>query len=91
MLNSDKIRATYFLHCLFYRSGEAHAKNLKKHNAFHSIGKSCSFQPYNLPADTKYIRLGNNVVVASNVSLICHDVFHNMLNHSLEHSGGQNL
>ena len=38
------------------------------------------FQPYNLNADAEYIRLGNNVVCASGVTFICHDVIHHMLN-----------
>ena len=76
----DNLRVRYFMHCLFHRSGYEHGKFLKAHNAFHSIGENFFFQPYNLPADAKYIRFGNNVVVASNVTFICHDVIHNMLN-----------
>lgn len=45
------------------------------------MGENCFFQPYNLPADSKFIRLGNNVVVASNVNFVCHDVIHHVLNH----------
>lgn len=44
------------------------------------MGENCFFQPFNLPADSKLIRLGNNVVVASDVSFICHDVIHHVLN-----------
>lgn len=87
-MRSDNLRVRYFLHCLFHRSGYEHGEFLKKHNAFHSIGESFFFQPYNLPADAKYIRFGNNVVVASNVSFICHDVIHNMLNHNSKYAGG---
>lgn len=87
-MNLDRLRVRYFLHCLFHRNGYAHAVFLKKHNAFHSMGENCFYQPYNLPADAKYIRLGNNVVVASNVNFICHDVIHNMLNHTPNSQGG---
>lgn len=80
MMKFDNLRVRYFFHCLFHRNGYEHGEFLKKHNAFHSIGENFFFQPYNLPADAKYIRFGNNVVVASNVSFICHDVIHNMLN-----------
>lgn len=86
-MRSDLLRVRYFLHCLAHRSGYEHARFLKKHNAFHAMGENCFFQPYNLPADANYIRLGNNVVVASNVSFICHDVIHNMLNHTPNSSG----
>lgn len=84
----DGLRARYFLYCLFHRNGFDHAVFLKKHNAFHSMGENCFFQPYNLPADAKYISLGNNVVVASNVDFICHDVIHHMLNNSSIFQGG---
>ena len=88
MTGSDRLRARYFLYCLFHRSGYAHAAFLKKNGAFHSMGENCFFQPYNLPADADYIRFGSNVVVASNVSFVCHDVIHNMLNHRPGSGGG---
>lgn len=87
-MNFDYLRARYFLHCLFHRNGYEHALFLKKHKAFHSMGEKCFFQPFKLPADAKYIRFGNNVVVASNVDFICHDVIHNMFNTSKILGGG---
>lgn len=86
-MKADILRAKYFLYCLFHRSGYQHGEYLKKHNAFHSVGRDCFFQPYNLPADAKYIRIGDNVVVASNVHFICHDVIHFMMNHMPGSSG----
>ncbi len=80
MMPFDYIRVKYFLFSLFHRDGYAHGKFLKDHNAFYEVGENCFFQPYNLPADAKYIRLGDNVVVASNVHFICHDVIHHILN-----------
>lgn len=47
------------------------------------------FQPYNLPADSQFIRFGNNVVVASNVSFECHDVIHHVLNNLPESIEGK--
>ena len=81
MKKFDFIRMKYFLYCLVKRSGFDHAKFIKKYNCFHTMGENCFFQPYNLPADSKFIRLGNNVVVASNVNFVCHDVIHHVLNH----------
>lgn len=52
------------------------------------MGEDCFFQPYNLPADSKYIRFENNVVVASDVSFVCHDVIHHVLNHFPDSDGG---
>ena len=84
----DFIRAKYFLYCLVKRNGFDHAKFIKKHKYFYAMGEKCFYQPYNLPADSQYIRFGNNVVIASNVNFICHDVVHHVLNH-LSESGGE--
>lgn len=88
MKSFDYIRIKYFLHCLIHRDGYEHAEFLKKHKAFHSMGDNCFFQPWKLPADAKYIRLGNNVVIASNVDFICHDVIHLMLGKTNLRGGG---
>lgn len=88
MRKHDMLRVRYFMYCLFHRSGYAHAEYIKKHNGIRSIGEHCFFQPFNLPADGKHISFGNNVVVASNVSFICHDVIHLMLNNSPKYSWG---
>lgn len=80
----DYLRIKYFIYCLKNRNGYAHAEYLRKHNGFHSMGDNCFFQPYNLPADSQFISFGNNVVVATGVSFICHDVIHNVFNH-LDH------
>ncbi len=78
-MSFDQLRVRYFLHCLFHRNGYEHGQFLKKHNAFHSVGEEFFFQPFNLPADAAFIRIGNNVVIASGVQFICHDVINNML------------
>lgn len=70
----------YFLYCLVKRSGFDHARFIKKHNCFREMGENYFFQPHNLPADSQFIRFGNNVAVASNVSFVCHDVIYHVLN-----------
>ena len=80
MNKQDLLRIRYFFYCLLNRNGFAHAEFLKKHKCFYNMGNSCFFQPYNMPADSQFIRFGNNVVVASNVSFICHDVMHLVFN-----------
>lgn len=84
----DYTRVKYFFYCLIKRNGYDHARFIKKYNLFHEIGNNCFFQPYKLPADSKFIRLGDNVVVASDVNFICHDVIHHVFNHLHENSGG---
>ncbi|WP_140401463.1 hypothetical protein [Eubacterium sp. An11] len=87
MKKFDFIRMKYFLYCLVKRSGFDHARFIKKHNCFNAMGENCFFQPYNLPADSQFIRFGNNVVVASDVSFVCHDVIHHVLNHHPKFTG----
>lgn len=86
MKKVDIIRIRYIFHCVFKRNGYEHTAFLKRHNVFYSMGDNCFFQPWNVSADSKYVRLGNNVVVASGVEFICHDVVDNMLNHSVSRS-----
>ena len=88
MKKGDYIRIRYLIYCLLHRGGYDHGEFLKKHHAFHKQGEKCFFQPWKLPADAKYINLGNNVVVASDVDFICHDVIHNMLNNCEDSMGG---
>lgn len=51
-----------------------------KHNLFKSVGKNFFFQPRLIPSDPELISFHDNVVVASNVTFITHDITHNMLN-----------
>ena len=84
MKRFDFIRVKYFFYYLIKKSGFDHARFIKKHDCFRTMGENCFYQPYNLLADSKFIRFGNNVVVASGASFICHDVvyhgFNNMVN-----------
>lgn len=77
---NDKKRISYLLHCIFHRDGFEHAKWLKKHRCFAEMGEHCFYQPYNFPQDAKQIKFGDNVVVASGVSFIGHDVIHHVFN-----------
>ena len=53
---------------------------LVKNNIFHHVGKNFFFQPRVIPSDPKLISFGDNVIVASNVSFINHDVINILLN-----------
>ena len=55
-------------------------KYIVKHNIFKSVGKNFFFQPRFIPSDPELISFKDNVVVASNVTFITHDVSHLMLN-----------
>lgn len=61
-----------------------------KHNIFHHVGDNFFFQPRFIPADPELISFHNNVVVASNVTFITHDIAHNMLNNLNEENYSYN-
>lgn len=47
-----------------------------KHQLFASCGKNLFFQPRKLPADPKFIKFHDNVVVAADVTFVNHDVLY---------------
>lgn len=55
-------------------------KWLKKYNFFYEMGDNIHFQPRTLPADPKYIKLHNNIAIASNVGFVTHDIIHKVFN-----------
>lgn len=59
-------------------SGLEFARYVKHHRLFHSMGHNCSINPDSQIADASYIRLGNNVRLASCI-LLAHDGVINML------------
>lgn len=56
------------------------SRRLKKKGFFAEMGENVHFQPRKLPADPKYIKLHNNIKVASDVTFITHDIIHSMFN-----------
>lgn len=55
-------------------------KMLIKNNIFKHVGKNFFFQPRIIPDEPKLISFGDNVVVASNVTFVTHDVIDKVLN-----------
>lgn len=72
----ELLRKLWF-YCL--PSSEARIKYIKKHNVFDYVGKNFFFQPRKLPADPKFIRFHDNVVVAADVTFVNHDVIYLLL------------
>ncbi len=58
-------------------------KYLIKHKVFAEVGENLFFQPRKMPADGKLIKLHNNVVIAADVTFICHDVI-NLMQRNLD-------
>lgn len=73
-------RLLWQLYSMTIRSGEKRARLYKKNNLFGSIGDNVMIQDFRLPYNPKLVFIGNNVRLASNVTMITHDVIHNMLN-----------
>ena len=65
-------------------------KYIVKHKVFHDVGKNFFFQPRFIPSDPELVTFHDNVVVASNVTFITHDISHNMLNNLGEFKYGYN-
>ena len=61
------------------KNGFQRARYLKQKNIFASIGENCFWQPRNVPPEAKLIKLHDNVVIASEVLFVNHDVIHYML------------
>ena len=64
----------------FLKNGFKRAEFLKRRNVFAQMGEHCFWQPRNIPPEAKLIRLGDNVVVASEVLFVNHDGIHHVLN-----------
>lgn len=60
------------------KNGFQKAEYLKRHRIFAHMGENCFWQPINIPPEAKLIKLHNNVVVASEVLFITHDVIHHV-------------
>jgi len=78
----DYVKKYQLLRLLFFiiPSAGTRTKLLRKTNYFYSMGKNIHFQPRHLPADPKFIKLHNNICIASGVTFITHDILHMMLN-----------
>lgn len=57
-------------------SSSKRVKYIYKHDIFAECGEDLFFQPRKLPADPKFIKFHNNVVVAADVTFVCHDVLY---------------
>lgn len=78
----DIYRVYHSIRMLLIMSPTKRANYIKKHNVFNECGEGCMFMFRKVPLYSKCIKCGNNVRIASNVTLITHDAIHNMLNNS---------
>ena len=73
------------------KNGFKRAEYLKKKGIFASMGENCFCQPRNIPPEAKLIKLHDNVVVASEVLFVNHDVIHYMARHAKQGNYNLNL
>ncbi|EHQ91831.1 acyltransferase [Desulfosporosinus youngiae] len=64
----------------FIRSGFRRAEFARRKGIYNAIGENVMIQSRKIPLYSRLIRFHNNIMVASNVTFLTHDVTHNMLN-----------
>lgn len=74
-------RKWIILNLLIKRDGIDRARYLRKHQIFKNIGEHCYWHPFKIPSEPKLLTLHNNVVVASNVTFVTHDIIDYMVNY----------
>ncbi|MDM0527881.1 acyltransferase [Clostridium perfringens] len=65
---------------LLRKDGFKRAEYLKRKKVFHYQGENCFYHPRNIPSEPFLISLHNNVIIATNVRFITHDVTCYMFN-----------
>ncbi len=61
-------------------SAKKRTEFMRKHRLYGAIGENCSIQKRKLPLYSNLVFLHNNVIIASNVGFVTHDIIHTMLN-----------
>lgn len=74
-------RFMLFLKMALFADGKKKAEYLKKIRYFGEQGENVYWQPSKLPPEPELIKLGDNVVIASEVLFITHEVIHYMAKH----------
>ena len=58
----------------YKKDGFARAEYIRKKNLFGNIGRNCYYHPFTIPAESKLISMGDNVILAKGVELVTHDM-----------------
>ncbi len=72
-------RIWHMLMLLLKRDGFQRAQYIKRHNLFKKIGVDCYYHPFHIPTESWLVSLGDNVVIATGVELITHDMSYALL------------
>lgn len=85
-MNINYLRVRYLVYCFFVRNVKKKGDWLRKHHVFAEVGENVRFGPWIIPSDASHITLHNNVIIASGVSLMCHDGVNLLLSNMADHS-----
>lgn len=83
------LRKLYFM--LIPTCGGRSKYILRHKHLFHKVGKDIFFQPRKFPSDPEYISFGDNVMVASDVTFINHDITNSMINKCIKDLNIKNM
>ena len=75
-----KKRIMHIARLLLTPSATGRMKYMKKHNLFGMLGKNVHIQGRILPLYSNLIYIHDNVMIASDVTFVTHDIVHKMLN-----------
>lgn len=87
--NKKNIKIRYFISCLL--GANAKWNFIRKNHVFAMIGEGTLFQPYFLPNDPQFIKLHDNVQVATGVTFFNHDVINTVFNRMRAKEGKQDV
>lgn len=76
----DWFRLKHTIGMHLQRSASKRAEYLKRHHILHSVGDNCAVMFRKIPLYSSLISLGNNVIIASNVLFVTHDMIHPVIN-----------
>lgn len=79
------LRKLYFM--LILTCGRRTNYIVKHKRLFKHVGDNLFFQPRKFPSDPELISFGDNVMVASGVSFINHDIVNTLINRKLNRGG----
>lgn len=74
-------RLWHMLMLLFCREGFKRAEYIKQHKLFGDIGENCYYHPFLIPAESKMVRFGDNVIISKDVELVTHDMSYALFKH----------
>ena len=68
------------IRCYFMMNARKRTRYLIKKKIFRHVGKDFVFFPRKIPQDPQFLSFGDNVVVATDVMFVNHDIIHEMFN-----------